>query len=287
LAAGLPDRRKRPPWVADVAALAALPASFRPDEDHPQVEAALRRLDFRYPQQILCTTPAVATVSARARQAAPPGAAGSGRRRTTDTGLQALPPRPRFLRDSAALTPAERGAATHVFLQHLDYARADELAGQLAALVDRGQLSRAEAAALDLAAIAWYLDTALGRQVRFAAGTIRRELSFLARVPAAPGAAAAEEKDGRSGDDFVVLRGMVDLLLPVSDGFDVIDFKTDDLTASEVAAVLPVYAEQVRQYAVAIARIWDRPVSGGTVVFLGPRCIERIPFSHDHEHGAA
>jgi ATP-dependent helicase/nuclease subunit A len=285
LTTGLPDRRKRPPWVANVAALAALPESFRLDENHPEVRAALRRLDFRYPQQILCTTPAVATVSARARQAAPPGAAGS-RRRTPDTGLQALPPRPRFLRDSAALTPAERGAATHVFLQHLDYARADELAGQLATLVDRGQLSPAEAAAVDLAAIAWYLDTALGRQVRSAAGTIRRELSFLARAPAAPGA-AEEEKNGRTGDDFVVLRGMVDLLLPVGDGFDVIDFKTDDLTPGEVADVLPVYAEQVRQYAVAVARIWDRPVSGGTVVFLGPRRIERIPFSQDHEHGAA
>ena len=67
--------------------------------------------------------------------------------------------------------------------------------------------------------------------------------------------------------------------MPVADGFEIVDFKTDRITPDQVPQRLAIYREQIRQYAAAMARIWRCPMDRSAVVFLGPRVIESVDTS--------
>ena len=256
------------------AALEALPPGepVAPAGEH--IEALFDRMDFVYPSLALGSIPSVLNVSDFKRRV-------NNRAEEDDLRRQpsaqfAKPAIPEFLRESDELLPAQLGTATHLFMQFLDYAQPGKLAEQLAALVARGLLGEQEAGRIDLDAIAWFLDTELGRRAINQAGKLEKEVPFICRIP-------AEEVDPDIGrgdsQDFVIVRGMVDLLVPAADGFEIVDFKTDRITLDQVPQRLAIYREQVRQYATAMARIWRCPMDRSAVVFLGPRVIESVDTS--------
>jgi ATP-dependent exoDNAse (exonuclease V) beta subunit len=140
-------------------------------------------------------------------------------------------------------------------------------------MVERGWLRQGEARGIDLQNIAWFLNTDLGGRAVQAASDLRREVPFIAKVPPGdydPGAA------GAGPEDFILLRGMVDLLIPSPGGFEVVDFKTDRVSAAQVVQRMAVYQDQIRRYAMSIARIWRCAIHRGAVVFLEPRQIEYV-----------
>jgi ATP-dependent helicase/nuclease subunit A len=163
----------------------------------------------------------------------------------------------------------EVGTATHRVLQHLDFRRADTreaIAAQVSEGVERRLLSPAEAARVDLDALVWLMSSEVGRLLRDQASTLRRELPVYAAAPAGADA----------GADQVMLRGRIDVLVPLADRSIVIDYKTDDVNADQVPGRIEFYRPQVDAYAGAIATITGKPVQV-MLVFLRPRVVRVVP----------
>src|SRR5690606_40437002 len=100
---------------------------------------------------------------------------------------------------------AERGLAVHAFLAKIDLRDVSPagLAAQLERLRDSGLLSQEEASEIDLAALARFFDSPLGRTIRAAAADggdsrrLWRELPFTMRL-SARGFARRALEDARS-----------------------------------------------------------------------------------------
>lgn len=168
--------------------------------------------------------------------------------------------------EPAKLTPAERGTATHAFLQHLRFSETGSIA-QLDAekrrIAAAGLLTAEEAAAVDLPSVLRLFGSPLGRRLA-AAADVRREFRFTLLEPAAdyfPGAAA---------DDRLLLQGVVDCFFVEDGGVTVLDYKTDRVTAAEAPQRAERYRGQLRAYARALERILGLPVRRCALWFLRP-----------------
>ena len=189
-------------------------------------------------------------------------------------------PAPTFRRalpgQKQALTAAQRGTATHTFLQYVDFARTGSLAA-LEAEADRllaeGRMDAAERAALDLKAVERLFASPLGRRMR-QAQTLRREFRFqlLCR--------AAQFFPDAPPDDELVLQGVVDCCFLEPDGsITVVDYKTDRVARADVPARAAHYRGQLLAYAGALQRIFSRPVGQCVLWFLHTGTQYEIPLS--------
>jgi ATP-dependent helicase/nuclease subunit A len=68
--------------------------------------------------------------------------------------------------------------------------------------------------------------------------------------------------------DGAVVEGFIDLVVPTATGLEIIDWKTDDVTAAEVAGRLGGYRVQAGLYAAGLTRATGMPVERITYVFL-------------------
>ncbi len=176
---------------------------------------------------------------------------------------------------AASASPTERGTVTHRVLQHLDYTAAKDehgLARELQRLVDTGILRAQERDVLDTDALAWFVETPLADAIRAAGSAYQREFSYVTAEPPEYFDPSLQAPEG----DFVLVRGVVDAILPVADGVEVIDFKTDAITKDDVAARVERYRSQVMLYDRAVSRIWHQPVTARRLVFLTPHVIAEV-----------
>ncbi len=160
-----------------------------------------------------------------------------------------------------------RGVITHRIMQHLDFQAARNAAGltsELQRMSSAGWLSADDRLATDEGSLLWFVSTPLAEAIRAAGPRYRREFPYLA-------AELPEYFDptvGPSPDDFVLVRGVIDGILPTDCGIEIIDFKTDAITATDVPAQAGQYRPQVQLYARAVARMWQEPVVAAHLVFL-------------------
>ncbi len=174
---------------------------------------------------------------------------------------------PSFRRQRKGLTPAERGSATHLVLQYLDFGNPD-VPAQTAALAEKDLLTPQQAEAVDTAALRRLLASPLAEELRAAQAAGRallREYRFTLLV-------SAREYDSRaSEEDAILLQGVADLCFETPSGLTVVDFKTDHVfTSREIADRTEVYRPQLEAYSLALARVLGRPVTRRLLYFLGP-----------------
>jgi ATP-dependent helicase/nuclease subunit A len=169
----------------------------------------------------------------------------------------------------------QKGTATHLFLEKVDLAGPTDrkaLARQLERLVERRLLSEVEAGLIDLDSIEWFLnDTQLGMTLRAHHATVHRELSFILRLE------PERLTTGSGSDDLAdcgIVRGVIDVLWTTPEGIEIADFKTDAVEGVELRRRIDLYKDQLRIYALAIQRIWKRPVCRLWLAFLHPRHVE-------------
>jgi ATP-dependent helicase/nuclease subunit A len=182
---------------------------------------------------------------------------------------------PKCLQENQPLSPADRGTAVHLFMEHLDFTRPGtdaDLRDQLSALLERKLIKPAEASAIDLAAIGWFLETPLGQQLRRNPQSLYRELPLNyaispERFIATPSADPLDQ---------VMIRGRIDLLLADETGFVLIDYKTDDVPKPFIHYRVDSYRPQVDLYREAIERITGRKVHTTHLIFLTPRVIATV-----------
>ena len=171
---------------------------------------------------------------------------------------------PDFARADKPLRGAERGTATHLVLQDMDFSRTDSeeaVRAEIERMRQKRYLSDREAAAVDAKAIVTLFASPLGRRMR-SAEKITREFKFslLCR---------AQDVFGAAGDDEVLLQGVVDCLLEEGGELTVIDYKTDAVrTEAQIKERTALYTPQLRAYAAAAERIFRKPVRECVLYFL-------------------
>ena len=158
--------------------------------------------------------------------------------------------RPAFL-SKKGLTPAERGTATHKFMQYADYyAAAKDLETELLRLKDNSFLTNEEAAAIDREALLSFFESELFWRMQKAVD-LHRELRFLTEVPTG-------ELFSVDSEEKTVVQGVMDCIIEETDGIVVLDFKTDNVNDSSVLSER--YAKQLDIYALAAGKMFGKPV---------------------------
>ncbi|WP_455582003.1 helicase-exonuclease AddAB subunit AddA [Dysosmobacter sp.] len=170
---------------------------------------------------------------------------------------------PRFRQELGGLTPAERGTATHLVLQYLDFGDGD-VSRQVRHLRERGLLSDQQAEAVDTAALERFLQSPLAAQIR-EGRNVRREYPFTLLMDAGRYDPAA-----RSGDE-ILLQGVVDCCFESDAGITVVDFKTDFVKKpDEILQRAESYRTQLTAYSQALEQVLERPVFRRVLYFLTP-----------------
>ena len=231
----------------------------RSEPDRAALQELERRLSFVYPHAEAERLPSKVTATGLKGRAEPDGEAAALLPKQSRSFRM-----PDFSRKGKPATGTEKGVATHLVLQYMDFARTDSLEavqGEIERLRALRFLSDREAAAVDAGAIAALFASPLGRRMR-SAPALRREFRFslLCDAAALLGSAAGEE---------ILLQGVVDCCLEEEDGLVVIDYKTDRLrTRAEAEKRAAFYRGQLDAYAAALGRITGRPVKERVLYFL-------------------
>jgi ATP-dependent helicase/nuclease subunit A len=263
-------------------AASAEPTSPAPPAlDEAQLAALSERLVWQYPHLAATREPAKASVTGLRRRALEAGDDEAAR------WFQVWTPRPAATTSEAkaktVLSAAERGVAHHRFLQFADWTALTEPAGVKAEadrLVRAGRLMAVEAANLDAAALAALGCSELGTAIRAEAAWLRRELEFTARLsPADFAALRLPCAPGLGADEFVVVQGVVDLAVLAPQRIWIADFKTDAVAPADLAARTAGYAPQLRLYALAVGRVYGRPVSAAWLHFLAVNQSVPVPLA--------
>ena len=172
---------------------------------------------------------------------------------------------PRFRREEQGLTPAERGSATHLVLQYLDFADPD-VPAQISALEAKALLTHPQAQAVDVPALRRLLASPLAEELRAAEASGHeplREYRFTLLVP------AREYDPQASEEDAVLLQGVADCCFETPEGLTVVDFKTDHVrTPQDVRLRAEHYRPQLEAYSLALSRVLERPVTRRVLYFL-------------------
>ena len=190
--------------------------------------------------------------------------------KSAETSEETTPPRPKrelrrpdFDRAAKGLTPAERGTAHHLFLQFCDFdiCACGKIEEEIARLKEERILAPEQADAIRSDRIERFFSSKLYDS--FAAAKVRREFKFSVVVPAADYYPAVTDPE-----ETVLLQGVVDCLLETAAGFVIIDFKTDRVRPETAAIRAAEYAPQLEAYAVAVEKIFNRPVVAKKLFFL-------------------
>lgn len=170
---------------------------------------------------------------------------------------------PDFAKADKPLTGAEKGTATHMVLQFMDYGRTGSLEDIRAEIqrlrLDR-HLSDRQAEAVDAEAVLRLFRSDIGQRI-LKADQIRREFKFSLLCPA--------EKFFTGGErEEVLLQGVIDCCIEENGGITVVDYKTDRVKGEALYERAKTYAGQLRAYAIALERMTGKPVRECVLYFL-------------------
>lgn len=184
---------------------------------------------------------------------------------------QAIVERPRFMQQKS-LTPAERGTAMHMVMQHLDFRQpvTEESVRELVAgLVNNELLTHAQADVIGAEEIVQFAESSIG-QVLAESDEAFREVPFSLALPARE---AYKDWSGPQ-DENVLVQGIIDCVIVQEDGLILLDYKTDAVTGrfkgfEEAAKVLEDrYRVQIQLYSRALEQIWKKPVKEKYLYFF-------------------
>lgn len=198
------------------------------------------RLDYSDPRSVLSSVPAKR-------------AASDGSERGINREYFASS-RPAFM-SSGGLTPAQRGTATHKFMQFSNYAAARaDIESELARLVDGGFLSEDEGKAVNIGAAKRFFMSPLAERI-FASDNVMREKKFAALFPAK---FFYPELTGEAAEEKIVVQGIADCVFVEDGELVIVDYKTD--TGVDAEALLDRYSAQLEIYREALSQALGMPV---------------------------
>lgn len=253
-------RGEAPEADTNIEAAGAREEAVRPAAVLPTPEQTAQALAFQYPWKPASLAPAKVTATqlkGRYLDEEAASGASSGARNAVTWDRKPI------FRAEGPLTAAERGTATHLFLQFAKYDACQteqSLLAERRRLVGEEFLTPRQAEAVDLAAVLRLFRSPLGQRMLRAENRVR-EFKFSCLVP-------SEMVEPSLTGESVLLQGVVDCFLVEPDGICVIDFKTDRVTPETLSRRAEGYRRQVTAYAWALEQIYKRPVKEKILYFF-------------------
>lgn len=162
--------------------------------------------------------------------------------------------RPAFL-GKGGLSPAQRGTATHKFMQYAVYARAAaDPQAECTRLAQTGQLSTEEAAAVSFSSVRRFFQSPLAQRI-FASDTVLRERKFTVTLPITQ---LYDALPAELLDETFVLQGVIDCAFLEDDQLVIVDYKTDRVKSKK--ELLDRYRQQLDLYRQAMTLCTDYEV---------------------------
>ncbi|NHC18745.1 helicase-exonuclease AddAB subunit AddA [Bacillus sp. MM2020_4] len=179
--------------------------------------------------------------------------------------------RPKFMQEKQ-LSPAERGTAMHMVMQHVDLTipvSEESIGKQVNWMVHNELLTAEQAAIIDCQLIVQFFNTNLGQRYVHAKA-IHREIPFTLSLPA-----KEVYPNWHEENESVFVQGIIDCILEDEKGLVLIDYKTDRITGRYSGGFLqakPIledrYRLQINLYTKAIEQIWRRNVAERYLFFF-------------------
>lgn len=163
--------------------------------------------------------------------------------------------RPAFL-EKKGLTPAEKGTATHKFMQFCDFgnARAD-VAAEVLRLKEKGFLSAAESEAVEKEKIEEFFSSALAKRILMS-DNVMREYKFISSVGAGR---YNKELPEELKNEKIVIQGIADCVFSENGSLILVDYKTDRVSSEE--KLISLYKDQLDVYKEALKKCFGKEVS--------------------------
>lgn len=165
----------------------------------------------------------------------------------------------------AGVTSAERGTATHVFMQFCDFGYVEEngIEAELERQKDNGFITARMAEIVYMGQIKRFFDSALYKKIRRAElrGELYREFRFNVKLQAAEFTSQVEQKK-KLENETILVQGIIDCIFKSSEGYNIVDYKTDymphetdaDIKESE-KALAERHCRQLEYYCAACEKI--------------------------------
>jgi ATP-dependent helicase/nuclease subunit A len=179
--------------------------------------------------------------------------------------------RPRFMQEKK-LTPAERGTAMHMVMQHIDLSQPvteSSLEMQLEKMVEKELLFPEQRDAVEKKWILAFFETDIGKRL-LAAEKVSREVPFYLSLPS-----REVYPDWQGENELIFIQGVVDCIFQDEKGTVLLDFKTDgiqDRYKGGYEQARPILEEryriQISLYARAIEQVWKQPVEEKYLYFF-------------------
>ena len=224
---------------------------------------------------------------------------------------RALDCRPAALRTepdlSGRVEPRLIGTATHLVLSQIDLkspVTKESVGKTIEKLLDGSAIIAAIAEQIDTESILTFFDSDLGKMSLDSRNTVLRDWPFTFALPACEFQLTSDKRratsderratsdeprnegrwtkdDGRqtthdarrtTHDETIVVQGIIDMLIKAPQGLVVIDFKTDNISASEVPRRAELYRPQLTLYARAASAILKSESIAKWLYFLKPGC---------------
>lgn len=155
------------------------------------------------------------------------------------------------------------GDATHRVFEHLPLTSPMDTSAvetKIAELACCGLIPPQTASAIDAASIAAFFQTAVGQAALSAGNRVLREWPFTLAVPAGE-LAAVGFAQAAGCEEKVIIQGIVDMIVPLSDGCWIVDFKTDQIPSqTALQQKIARYQTALTWYSRAVERILMMPV---------------------------
>lgn len=216
-------------------------AAENPEAYPEDVAALLSMFEYRYHSR-LAQLPAKFSVTDIAKGAHPEGRL----------------PKPKFGSGTEALKGAEKGTAMHTYMQYCSFeAAAKDPDAECIRLTDNGYLTEQQGLSIDTAHISAFFNSPLYARVS-RSRNVMREQKFRIRFDELELAGISRELSEIYGDAPSILQGIADLVFEEDGRLILVDYKTD--YAASADGLRDKYANQLRLYAAALSKIFDKPV---------------------------
>lgn len=236
--------------------------SFEAETLEEETEASRKifaeRFDYIYPYSYAEKLPAKLSVS----KLYPDILDDDGASNLDSEKLPELREKPLFLMGETKAAAAEKGTATHTFMQFCDFERAEKsVRDELYRLVSERFIPEGTAKLINIRQLEEFFKSNFYRTVR-SAKKIYRELRFNMLLPASE-FTRSEELSNKLQEEKLLVQGVIDLLIIDANGNIVLcDYKTDYLTSDELADIslakeklFERHGQQLKYYAAATEQL--------------------------------
>jgi ATP-dependent helicase/nuclease subunit A len=164
------------------------------------------------------------------------------------------------------------GTATHLVISHLDLTGSvsrESIEKTIEKLLADSAITAAVVEHIDTDSILAFFKSDLGKIVLDNSKNVFRDWPFTFALPASEFLVTSIEHRV-SSIETIIVQGIIDMLIQSPQGMVIIDFKTDDISVSQVPRRAELYRQQLEMYARAASAILKSPPLAKWLYFLTP-----------------